>query len=133
MKIQLSSLILIAATLAASAFTPLSAAPITKPAIAYRVSNTYPQNNPPVTHGSSRAAVLASMGQPAWEITGDIWVYHRYHAIDLAQADRDGCDNILVTFIGNRVSDLKLANQSALELYAASPKARQRDLIASRD
>ena len=131
MKIHLTSPILIAATLAACAFTPLSAAPKAKPAIVYRVSNTYPQNNQPVTHGSSRAEVLASMGPPAWEITSDIWVYHRFHAIDLAQADRDGCTNLLVTFTGNRVSDLKLANQSALEIYAASPKTRQRELVVS--
>lgn len=131
MKTSLKSLTLIAAALSAFAFTPLSATPKTHAAIAYRVSEVHPLDNPSVSLGASRTQVVDFMGEPNWKITPDIWAYYRYHAVDVAQADHDGCSTILVTFTGRTVSDLKLANKGALKIYEATPKARLMELLAS--
>jgi hypothetical protein len=131
MKPQLSFLIVVTAALSACAFSSLAAAPKTPSPIVYRVANVRPRDNPSVTLGSSRYEVLSWMGRPTREITSDFWIYAGYSAKDFSPADRDGCATVLVIFHDNVVSDLKLANKRAIEIYTVSPKARQRDLVAS--
>ena len=88
-------------------------------------------NEQQVSRGSTQYDVRAAFGEPAWNLTPELWVYCRFRAPDFPLADGHGCSTLLVAFTGKTVSDLTLANRRVIEIYAASPHARERLRVAS--
>lgn len=69
-----------------------------------------------VTDGMSEAAVREILGQP--QIVADnVWTYAKYDAPS-ADAERHGCDTILISFQNHQVAAIALANDRAIKFAA---------------
>jgi hypothetical protein len=134
MKTPLPSLLILAAALGASALAPLSAASKNTAAIAYAVKTVASafSGYAKISSGATLDTVFRVLGSPRRAPSSNVWVYHHYHA-DLARANEQGCDTVVITFIQGSVASMLLANYSAADLIAANLKPRQSELLASRD
>jgi hypothetical protein len=126
MKTRLSSVLILAAALSTSAFSPLSAAPKTNSALGYSVSllTVTSAGYEQIARGATQTRVSQVMGSPFRELSPGVWAYHGYHA-DLDQANEQGCDTLIITFAHGKVADLKLVNQLAVERIAAVSKTNK--------
>ena len=129
MNARLPSLLVLAAALSASA---LSAASKDTPAIAYSVNavTSVFSGYEKVSLGASQATVRWVLGSPRQELAPDIWVYHNYHA-DLALANEQGCDTVVITFARGKVSDIKLVNDRAAKSIAANVHVQSARMVAA--
>jgi hypothetical protein len=120
-----TSVLILAAVLSASAFTPLFASPNSGVPIAYSVRTLISTSNGDikVTRGMSREDVSFAMRFKAREqLTNDIWVYTGYHAENSDQATDQSCGTVVITFSNDRVVDLQLVNRPAFAAIVASLK-----------
>lgn len=124
--------VLRAAALSAFALVPLSAASKNTPAIAYAVNTVTSASSgyEKISRGATQGTVLRVLGSPRRELSPDVWVYHHYHA-DLALANEQGCDTVVITFAHRKVAALKLVNHPAANLIAANLRLTQSGLLAS--
>jgi outer membrane protein assembly factor BamE (lipoprotein component of BamABCDE complex) len=129
MNTRIPSLLVLAAALSTSA---LSAASKDTPAIAYSVSAVTSASSgfEKVSPGATQGTVVRVLGAPALEMSPDVWVYHNYHA-NLALANEQGCDTVVITFAQGKVADLKLVNHPAATYLAANVKIKSVRMIAS--
>jgi hypothetical protein len=132
MKTLRSSLLVFAAALTASALLPLSAAANDRVPRAYPVRDFTTATGDVITAGDTAATVRAILGHPLKELAPDVWTYRTYRA-DLDLANDQGCDTIVITFAHNKVVDMKLVNDRAVAVLAASSSAKQAQVyVASR-
>ena len=124
--------ILLAAALSASAPVSLSATSHHAPAIAYLVSAVTSASSgyEKISRDATPGTVRRVLGSPCRELSPDVWIYYHYHA-DLALANEQACDIVVITFSRGKVADLKLVNQSAARYLAAKVKAPSVGLIAA--
>jgi len=129
MKTRIPSLLVLVAALSASA---LSAASKDTPAIAYSVSDVTSASSgfEKISLGATQATVERILGSHRHELSPDVWVYHNYHA-DLALANDQGCDTVVITFAQGKVTDLKLVNHPAAMVLAANGKVQSIRMIAA--
>ena len=129
MYTRLPCLLVLAAALSASA---LSAASKDTPAIAYSVSDvtSAASGYEKISLGASQATVRRVLGSPRQELSPDIWVYHNYRA-DLALANEQGCDTVVITFAQGKVADLKLVNHPAAVSIASNVRVQSARMIAA--
>ena len=129
MKTNICSVLILAAALSASA---LSAASKDTSAIAYSVSDVTSASSgyEKIALGTPQATVRRVLGSPRQELAPDVWVYHNYHA-DLALANEQGCDTVVITFAQGKVADLKLVNHLAATLIASNVKVQSARMIAA--
>ncbi len=116
MKTSFVSKIIVAAVLSASALYSVSFA--AERGIAYPVGRVAALSDE-ITRGDSRIEVRRLMGAPDRRLSSNVWIYFKLHAPETPQVARDNCRTLMVTFTGNRVSDLKLVNGRALKIYTA--------------
>jgi hypothetical protein len=112
----------------------LSATPENTPAITFSVdtvtTNTVTTGGyEKISLGATQMTLLRFMGSPSRELSPDIWVYHGYRA-DLALADEEGCDTLVITFAEGKVADLKLVNHSVATIMAANLKSNHTGRLA---
>lgn len=135
MKTRITSVLIFAAALSTSAFSPLSAASKNDSLIGFPVSTVTVASSgyEKIARGANRGTVSRVMGSPYRELSPDVWVYHGYHA-DLDLANEQGCGTLIITFAQGKVADLKLVNQSAADRIAANSSSNKpAQLYASRD
>ena len=130
MNTRLLSMAALAATLSASAFSPISAAPQSNSAIGYWASRVTVSAWDPmaqttqtrsITAGTARATVLSLLGSPLQQLTPDVYVYDNCRA-DQPVARDHGCNTLVVTFSKDRVADLKFVNPGATTIIAANAR-----------
>lgn len=126
MKTRITSVLIFAAALSTSAFSPLSAASKNDPLIAYPVSTLTVASSgyEQIARGATRGTVSRVMGSAYRELSPDVWVYHGYHA-DLDLANEQGCGTLIITFAEGKVADLKLVNKPAADKIAANPSSNK--------
>ena len=131
MKTRITSVLILAAALSASALVSLSAASKNTAALAYSVDTLFVKSSGYVIErGATRATVLFAMGEPREELAPNVWTYSRYQAnLDIANAQ--DCNTVVITFDQNRVADLKLVNKKTVSIFAADLKVNQSLLYAS--
>ena len=82
---------------------------------AYPVSEVSLSDEVTITIGTKAQILQNNIHRPPrW--LGDGTAAYRGFASDREEANRDGCDVLLVTFVANRVSDMKLINSRALRV-----------------
>lgn len=130
MKTVLAVFVVCAAALT-PAFVPSAVASHT-PATAYRVSAVNIDAGRAITiHvGSTRREVLQWMGRPARQPSADVWIHHGYQA-PFDEANRRGCRSIVITFVDDRVADLKLVNSRAVAIIAAKRHGDSSDVFVT--
>ena len=138
MKTSIATILVLAGALSASAPVPASAAP-KDAAIGYwasqirvtswNVLRERSESNS-IFEGSSRRAVLATMGEPAQRLAPDVWVYDDYRP-DLTEARQQGCNILVVTFVGEKLATMKFVNHPAVDVIAAAVKAGRSERYAS--
>jgi hypothetical protein len=134
MKTLLPSLLILAAALGASALVPLSAGAQNIPASAYAaktVASAF-SGYEKISCGATLDTVFRVLGSPRRAPSSDVWVYHHYHA-DLARANEQGCDTVVITFVQGKVAAMTLVNHSAVNLIMANLKLGQSEFLASRN
>ncbi len=138
MKARHVSILVLAAALSAPALLPVSAAP-QDTAVGYWASritatrwNSLLERSESQTlfEGTSRAAVVTALGQPARVLSADVWVYDNCRP-DQAVARERGCNVLVVTFADDKVAEMRFVNHPAVEMIAANSKVNRTDLIAS--
>ncbi len=82
-----------------------------------------------VVPGSSRAEVLAILGQPTRALSPGAWVFEGYHP-DAEVAVGRGCTHLVVTFAHDRVARLAFVNRPAVEVIAAKTARHRADYFA---
>jgi hypothetical protein len=104
-----STALLLTVVLATSSLC--GAAPETTPKIAHTATQPAPVG--PIAdltqRGVSRAFVVARIGLPAAQLAENIWVYWDY-TTNVHSVSDGKYDTLIVTFRGDRVSDLKVVN-----------------------
>ena len=123
MKTRLSSLLLLAATLAPFALTPALAAPQAKPAASHAVTSVERLGSAAVTRGTLLLEVERSLGAPRRKLSETVWIYRNFSG-GSAQAPDDDCSTLVVTFTNGKVSDLQLVNDRAEIIFAARAEAK---------
>jgi hypothetical protein len=125
------SAVIIAAALSVSAFVPSSPASEKTPALGYSVSTlTVNSRGERIQRGATQSTVRLLMGRPSRELSPDIWIYGGYYAnLDLANEQR--CDTLVITFVQDKVADLKLVNKRAIGVIAANAKNTRSPFYAS--
>ena len=84
-------------------------------AMAYPVSNVTLDNRVCITIGADEDFVQSNILRPlCW--LGDGTAANGGFSADRKEANRDGCDLLLVTYAAGRVSDIKLINSRALRV-----------------
>jgi hypothetical protein len=132
MKTLRSHLLVLVTTLSASALLPLSAAANDRVPRAYPVHNFTSATGDVITAGDTAATVRSILGHPLKELAPDVWTYRSYRA-NLDLANEQGCDTIVITFAHNKVIDMKLVNDRAIAVLAASSNAKPAQFyVASR-
>jgi len=119
-----TSVLILAAALSASAFSPLFASPKNDVPIAYSVGTLIATSNAniKVMRGMARGDVSFAMKfKSCQQLTPDIWVYTGYHAENSALAIDQGLI-VVITFSNDRVVDLQLVNKPAFAAIAANLK-----------
>jgi outer membrane protein assembly factor BamE (lipoprotein component of BamABCDE complex) len=131
MNARIASLLVLAAALSASA---LSAASKDTLAIAYSVNavTSASSGHEKISLGATQGTVLRVLGAPSLEMSPTAWAYYNYHA-DLALANEQGCDTVVITFAQGKVADLKLVNHLAAVFLAANGKVKRDELFASKN
>jgi hypothetical protein len=132
MKTNISSVLILAAALSASALIPLSAAPAPQGVVpmAYSVSRVDVNSSESITRGATAWTVLRLLGNPRQKLSSDTWVYYGYHA-DFEPANDQQCDKLILTVVRGEVTDIKLVNDHAVELIAAHAKTKSTGTIAA--
>ena len=123
MKTRTSSLLLLAAALAAFASISASAAVPETAARGYRVSNIERHNQPIVEHGTAEMTVRRLLGEPYRKLSPEVWAYGRFAASDW-KIETGDCTTLLVIFTNGKVTELKLVNDGAEKIYAAQLRAK---------
>jgi hypothetical protein len=85
----------------------------------YRVRAIEQRNQPVVEPGTSEAVVRRALGEPKRKLDSDTWVYESYEACSW-KIETGDCSTLLVTFTRGKVTDLKLINDRAEKVIAAS-------------
>jgi len=85
-----------------------------------------------IVPGTGRSSVASILGQPAQELSPDVWVFDNCQPDD-QEAHAKGCDILLVTFEHDRVANLKFVNQVAAEVIAAHLKGAHPERYAMAD
>lgn len=70
-----------------------------------------------ISRGTPRQIVLNHWGTPDVTLSGDVWVFSRFHARQKRAEARD-CRLLVVTFVGDKVADLQLVNARAQAILA---------------
>jgi hypothetical protein len=124
MKTPITSVLLLAAALSASALIPLSAAPKIELPVVFpvRALTATREGGEQIERGTTRADVSWAMRRKArQELSPNVWVYFGYRAnLDLANAE--ACQIVIVTFANDEVVDLQLVNKPAVAVIAANLK-----------
>jgi outer membrane protein assembly factor BamE (lipoprotein component of BamABCDE complex) len=96
-----------------------------KAATAHAHSVTFVERNSSetVARGNSRREVEKALGRPGAKLSDDVWIYHNFSAPHAPDAT-DDCNQLMITFAGEKVSDIKLVNDRAKKIYAAQIRAR---------
>lgn len=128
MNTRTISVLVLAATLSALAFTSLSAAPQTGSAIGYWASkitvNSWDimretSRSETISPGTTRATVLALLGKPLQELSPDVYRYDNCQP-DQYLASAQGCNTLIITFAEGRVADIKFVNDHGTAVIAAN-------------
>jgi hypothetical protein len=113
-------------SLLSAAASPLAfAAPAPKPPVAHAHPVKFGERNSShtVSRDSTRRQVESALGLPASKLSDDVWLY-----LNFVVAGSNGCpyqcDRLMITFTAGRVSDIKVVNKQAEQIYAARIKAR---------
>jgi hypothetical protein len=77
-----------------------------------------------VTAGTSRQSVLKLLGDPAQELDRDVYLYTNCRP-DQSEPVERGCTTLIVTFAGEKVTELKFVNPAASTVIAADLRSRQ--------
>jgi outer membrane protein assembly factor BamE (lipoprotein component of BamABCDE complex) len=130
MNTRLLPMAALAATLSASAFSPMSAAQQSSSALGYWASRITVSTWDPlaqttqtrsITAGTTRATVLALLGRPLQQLTPDVYLYDNCRA-DQPVARDHGCSTLVVTFSKDQVAGLKFVNPGATTIIAANAR-----------
>jgi|SRR5271157_1416921 len=123
MNTRNASVLILAAALSASAFSPLFAKDDVPVAYSVRTLISTSNGDMKVERGMTRGDVSFAMRYKDREqLTPDIWVYTGYHANNSDTANAQGCETVVITFANDRVSDLQLVNKPAFAAIAATLK-----------
>ena len=120
MKTRISSVLILAAALSASALVPMAAAPAQQGVVpmAYSVRSV-DHLGYVITRGTSTLDVLQWLGAPHRKPSSDTWVYYGYHA-DFAPANDQQCSTLVLTIARGDIVDIQLVNKQAAQLIANS-------------
>ena len=119
MKTRLAFLLAIALT---ASFNASAASPATSSPIAFDVAKVNQPNNVENVHlqrGDTLMTARRLLGAPHRQLSANVWVYYGFHP---ETANALGCDTLVVTFAQNKVSDLKIVNERAVQVIAANLK-----------
>ncbi len=128
MKTRLALLLALAASLNAFAASPATTSPI-----AFNVAKVNQPNNVEnvdLQRGDTLMTARRLLGAPHRQLSANVWVYYGFHP---ETPDAIGCDTLVVTFAQNKVSDLKIVNERAVQVMAANLKpASNKVLVAQK-
>lgn len=124
MKTRLNTVLILAATLSASALVTVSAASNNNSPVAFPVKTLTAsvQGGEQIERGTSRGDVSYAMRfKSRQELSPDVWTYSGYHA-DLDLANQKDCGTLVITFAHDKVVDIQLVNQPAAAIIATNLK-----------
>lgn len=101
---------------------PLSAAPGSAPAVAYRVSSIEKYGAPSIVVGDPAEKVQGYLGRPDEKLGPRIWVYRDFIPSH-PQAKTDACGTVVITFSEGRIVEIHGVNAAALKILAAQQTA----------
>jgi hypothetical protein len=116
-----TSVLILAAALSASTFSPIFALPQNDAPIAYSVRTVIATSNGnmKVERGMTREDVSFAMRYKTREqLSSNVWVYTGFHAENSDLANDKGCGTVVITFSNDRVADLQLLNKPAVSATA---------------
>ena len=116
MKTRLS-LALLLAGLTSAAVSQTFAASDAQPARSHPVGAVERNSSSTIVRGTLVIEVYQTLGAPAEKQGNDVWIYRHFNA-GAAQARRDDCDTLVVSFANGRVCDLQLVNDRAVAVFA---------------
>lgn len=89
----------------------------------YETSRIYLNHHPTIKEGVAQRAVEFAIGLPPMKVTNDIWVYPTGFAPREDQARSDGCRELVIVFVNDRVSKIYFINEDARKIVQARAKA----------
>ena len=115
----------------------LTAAPAKTPAMVYRVNEVWHDGFNYVQPGVADTTVRFYFGDPTYQPTANVWIYHRFKA-NLDEANKFDCHNLVIVFNDQlRVKEIKLVNDEVVNVVMAlaktNPAALPNALHASND
>jgi len=114
MKTRTSSLLILIAALSTAGLS-IASSPI--PAKGYRVATVQQDGIPIVELGTPSFTVRRLLGIPVRKLNNDTWIYDRY-AASPEQMPNDSCHTLIITFADDRVTEIKLVNDHAVQVIA---------------
>ena len=93
----------------------------------YETSHLYLNDHPTIKEGVARSTVELAIGRPLMKVTKDIWIYPYGFGPANDQAKSDGCRELLIVFVNNRVSQIYFINEDARKIVQARAKAGESD------
>jgi hypothetical protein len=126
MKTTIASLL--AATLSAFAFAPAASAATDKTPSGFSVREVIRFDNTEIGRGTPRMTVRRLMGAAQRQLSPDVWVYEGFSPKSDLVTPGHGCHQLIITFTGNTVSDLKIVNDSAVRVIAANLRTVKSDI-----
>jgi hypothetical protein len=139
MNARITSVLVLSAALSAPALIPLSAAP--SAAVGYPAGKitvtTWNDlldrfDTRAVVDGSSRQAVVSTMGQPAQEWSSNVWVYDGVQP-NSWRAQAQGCNILAITFAHGKVTRMRFYDPSAATIVADNFKAGRAERFAANE
>ena len=121
MKTRTSSLLILIAALSTAG---LSFASSPNPAKGYRVSTVLQDGIPIVEQGTPSFTVRRLLGIPVRKLNNDTWIYYQYNASPEQMPD-DSCHTLIITFADDRVTEIKLVNDHAVQVIAKQSDAKK--------
>jgi len=124
MNTRLASAYIFAAALSVSALCSLSAASKNDTPVAFpvRTLTASKEGGEQIERGTTRSDVSWAMRYKSrQELSPDVWVFSGYH-VDADLANASDCGTLVITFVHDKVADMKLVNESAATIIAANLK-----------
>ena len=136
MKTSASLLAFLFAAFLGLAMSPPAIAADSSAAVMYRVKQVVLNGalyNGVLKIGSTKTAVRWELASPNLQPSPDVWIYHHF-TNDRTDANEQGCSDLVFTFKGEVVVDIRIANERAVRVILARadamPKAAPGVLLA---
>ena len=122
MNARLTSVLILAAALSASALIPLLAASPNDNQLVYPVHKLIDSTDASVKieRGAAKEYVSWAMrNKTCQELSPDVWAFFGPHA-QIDSDNDEGCRTLIITFSSGKVADMRLVNKSAFTAIASS-------------